>query len=74
MRRKAYTIEYKLYQADIVRNICVIAGTKEEAWDKATYEVIPDMHGECPYSAWCYSVTYNNGNYRRFNNHEGNPF
>lgn len=70
-----YTVKYKLFSSDIVRTMHLPASNKEEAWDKAVYEGIPLMHrGETPYSAWVYSVTYNNGNYKRFNTHEGKPY
>ena len=70
----AYFVEYKMYSADQVRGICVRARNKAEAWDKAVYETIPAVEGEVPYSAWVASVTYQNGNYRRFNTFEGNPY
>ena len=75
MGRNAYYIKYKMYSADIVHGIGVVAGSKDEAWDVATYEAIPRKHeGEIPYSAWVSSVTYQNGNCRYFNTHEGKPY
>ena len=71
---KAYTVEYRLFRWSHVRSIVVFAKTKKEAHDKATFELIPSTQGEIPYSSWVYSVTYNNENYRRFNNFEGNPY
>ena len=47
-----------------------LAGSKAEAYDKVVYEILPEV----PYSAWVSSVTYNNGNYREFNTHEGMPY
>jgi len=70
----AYTVEYKLHSADEIHSISFLAENKENAWDKATYEEIPKATGEYPYSAGVYSVTYQNGNYRRFNTHEGKPY
>lgn len=70
----AYYVEYKMYSADQVKGICVGARNKAEAWDRAVYEAIPAAEGEVPYSAWVASVTYQNGNYRRFNTFEGNPY
>lgn len=69
-----YHIEYKLHSADKVRNLDVVAKNKAEAYDKATYEAIPEKEGTLPYSSWMVSVTYQNGNYRRFNNFEGNAY
>ena len=74
MGNKAYYIEYKMYSADEVHGIDFLAQNKEEAWDKAVYELIPEREGSCPYSAWVHSVTYNNGNYRTFNTFEGKPY
>ena len=71
---KAYTVEYRTYSADKVKDVQVIAANKYDAYDKATYEIIPEIEGYVPYSSWVASVTYNNGNYRRFNNFEGNAY
>lgn len=71
---KHYTVEYKLHSADKVRFICVPASNKADAYDKATYEAIPEKEGYTPYSSWVSAVTYNNGNYRTFNNFEGNAY
>lgn len=71
---KHYTVEYKMYNADKVKSVQVIANNKYEAYEKATYEVIPEIEAFSPYSTWVASVTYNNGNYRRFNNFEGNAY
>ena len=68
-----YRVKYKLHMADGVHDIDVIAKSKAEAYDKVVYEELY-KRGEFPYSAWVYSVTYQNGNYRRFNTHEGNPY
>ena len=65
-----YCVHYKNHSADEVHLIDVLASSKAEAYDKAVYEKLPEM----PYSAWVSSVTYNNGNYRTFNTHEGNPY
>ena len=71
---KAYTVEYKLHSGGEVHRISFLAKNKEDAWDKACYEEIPKVTGEYPYSAWVYSVTYQNGNSKRFNTHEGKPY
>lgn len=72
---KAYYVNYKMNRFSEVKGIQSPANTKEEAYDKAVYELIPEANdGETPYSAWVHSVTYNNGNYREFNTFEGKPF
>lgn len=71
---KAYRVEYKMHSADGVKGIDVLAKNKADAWDRATYENIPKKEGTIPYSAWVASVTYNNGNYTRFNTFEGKPY
>jgi len=71
MRRSTYCVKYRLYGSDKEHLIDVIAGNAYEAYDKATYEVIPEKEGEYPYSSWVYSVTYNNGNCHYFNTCEG---
>lgn len=70
---KTYYIQFRLYGHD-VQGIDVVARNKAEAHDKAVYEIIPAKYGETPYSAWVHSVTYSNGNYKTFNNFEGNPY
>lgn len=70
---KAYTVEYRIIGNEVKR-ISFLAKNKVTAYDKAVYELIPQKEGEMPYSAWVYSVTYQNGNYRRFNTFEGNPY
>lgn len=70
---KAYTVEYRI-TGNEVKRISFLAKNKIDAYDKAVYELIPQKEGEMPYSAWVYSVTYQNGNYRRFNTFEGNPY
>ena len=75
MGNKVYTIEYCLEGYwDKVRKVTVFARNKAEAYDKAMYEVIPEIHSYSPYSAWVAGVTYQNGNYKSFNHFEGNPY
>ena len=69
---KAYTVEYRT--TNEVKRISFLAKNKFDAYDKAVYELIPKKEGEMPYSAWVYSVTYQNGNCRYFNTFEGNPY
>lgn len=68
---KAYAVKYRLFSADEEHTAYVSASNKEEAYERAVYEEIPKTTGEPPYSAWVYSVTYQNGNYHRFNTFEG---
>ena len=75
--RHTYHIEYYLDGAyeQSTRSICVCASSKEEAWEKATYEIIPEKEdGKIPYGAWVSSVTYQNGNSKRFNTWCGKPY
>ena len=69
-RNNVYTVEYRVDQFSEVRHIDVLASNKAEAYDKAVYEVLTEI----PYSAWVSSVAYNNGNTKRFNTFEGNPY
>ena len=75
--RKAHTyhVKYRLHGIwEEERGIDVIAASAAEAYDKAFYEIIPNTEGKLPYSAWVYSVTYQNGNYRLLNNIEGKAY
>lgn len=63
-----------MYQSSEEKGIAVPARNKAEAYDKATYEEIPKVEGELPYSSWVYSVTYNNGNCHKFNTSEGDAY
>ena len=73
-RRSAYWVEYKMYFADTVKGIDVVAGSAAEAYDKATYEAIPEKEGTIPYSSWVANVTYQNGKQHYFNNFEGKEY
>ena len=70
-----YRVRFRLngYWEDSIE-IDVIASSAYEAYDKAVYEAIPNKYGTHPYSAWVTSVTYQNGNYKRFNNFDGKPY
>lgn len=63
-----------MWEFDKEKGIQSPARDKYEAYDKAVYELIPEIEGRCPYAAWVESVTYNNGNYKVFNTSCGNPF
>lgn len=65
-----YRVAYKEYMSADVKYVDVPAKNKADAYDKAVYEMIE----KSPYSAWVESVTYQNGNYRRFNNFEGSAY
>ena len=71
---KTYYINYKMYSADEVNGIQVLAENKEDAYDKAVYELIPQKEDELPYSAWVHSVVYKNGSSKMFNTFEGKPY
>ena len=70
----AYYIKYKMQQFGEELGIDLLAKNKADAYDKAVYEAIPKKEGHLPYSAWVSSVTYKNGNYKRFNTFEGKPY
>lgn len=72
-RRNVYTVAYNLF-GQKKEKVYVIAQNKAEAYDIATFEIIPKEEGRLPYSAWVESVTYQNGNTRTFNTFEGNPY
>lgn len=71
---KSYYIQYKMHQCSEVCGICIAAKSKEDAYDKAVYETIYQKEGSVPYSAWVYSVTYQNGRCKTFNTFEGKPY
>lgn len=71
---KAYMVHYKMYASGEVQAVAVLAKNKADAYDKAVYESIVKEQGGLPYSAWVTSVTYQNGNYKRFNTFEGKPY
>ena len=73
-RRNVYTVAYREWRHAIEKHIDVIAVSKEDAYDKAVYEKIPENTGWLPYSAWVISVTYQNGNCKSFNTCEGLPY
>ena len=72
---KAYYVKYKLDRFGEVKGIGFLAENKTDAYDKAVYKKIPESNGGMvPYSAWVYSVTYQNGNVHYFNTCEGLPY
>lgn len=72
--RATYHVRYRAWHCGEEKGVDVIANNKYDAYDKATYEVIPEIEGSCPYSSWVSSVTYNNGNCHYFNTSEGNAY
>lgn len=72
-RNNVYCVEYNNW-FEYGKKVYVLASNKYDAYDKAVYEEIPKIEGGLPYSAWVASVTYQNGNYHRFNTFEGNPY
>lgn len=71
---KVYYVRYRMHSYGREWGVQVLARSKADAYDKAVYEIIPPIEGRLPYSAWVSSVTYNNGNYKKFNTHEGKPY
>lgn len=72
---KAYYVKYRMHRGAEVQGIDFLAKSKADAYDKAVYEIIPSKNGgEMPYSAWVYSVTYNNGKHHIFNTCEGDAY
>lgn len=71
---KAYYVCYRLYKNGEEKGIGFLAKNKIDAYQKAVYQLIPEKEDQMPYSAWVESVTYNNGNYKRFNTCEGLPY
>ena len=68
MNMKAYTVKYNCHG---YKQISFLANNAKDAYIKAFYELIPEREGEMPYSAWVYSVTYQNGKQHFFNTCEG---
>lgn len=68
---KEYCVHYRMHSAARESTIFVKAENKAKAYELAAFEFIPQNEGEHPYSVWVVSVTYNNGNYHRFNTCEG---
>ena len=70
-----YTVHYKVNGSwEIAKSISVCASSKVDAYDKATYEIIPEIETHTPYSVWVADVTYQNGNCHCFNTCEGLPY
>ena len=70
---KTYTIYYRPYNGSQIKFADVVARNKEQAYYRGL-DKVEEVEGETPYSVWVYAVTYNNGNYKRFNTFEGMPY
>ena len=74
MGRNVYDVRYTMTDYGTERTAYVIAGSKVEAYNIATYEAIPEAEGEPAYSVWVHAVTYQNGKYHVFNTYSGKPY
>jgi len=66
-RRCVYTVAYMQYNFSEEKLVSVVAGSKKEAYHKVVDEYNP-------YGACVVGVTYQNGNYHRFNTCIGDPY
>ena len=74
MGSRAYWVKYRMYRHSEESGIDLLAKSKEDAYYKAIGK-IEEKEGETPYSAWVYSVTYQNGKHQLFKDAcEQNPF
>ena len=64
---RAYTIHYYLSSGGEGKEITFLAKNRFDAYDKAVYEIIPEMEKQPPYYAYVYSVKYQNGKQKIFN-------
>lgn len=69
----AYTIKYKASAAADLRTTTVLSNSKEGAY-YAAIDHLFDYLGKYPYSVFVFGVTYQNGNYKKFNNSELKPY
>ena len=60
-----FHVKYKMFDGT-VGSVDVSARSREEAEDKAIYDIVLSKEGKMPYDAWATSVTYQNGNYKQF--------
>lgn len=70
---KAYYVKYTVGSTGEEKGLALLARNKEDAYDKAVFEKIPEVEGTTPYSAWVHSVTYQNGNVKYFNTCDVDP-
>lgn len=71
---RCYKVNYRMHFAADEKQVEVVAKNKFEAYDWATYEVIPAVEGSVPYSSWVSAVLYANGKTKDFNTTEGNGY
>lgn len=72
--KRMYTVAYSMFFGDTERHIDVLADCKENAYNIATYEAIPQKEGSHAYGVWVKSTTYRNGTVHEFNTFEGKRF
>lgn len=65
-----------MYEAADVKQIEMLAQNKADAYDKATYEYIPETEGSVPYSSWVagYRKNHGIGEVHWFNTFEGKAY
>ena len=74
MGNHVYWVNYKMFMEAYEKEIDVLAKNKQDAYYKAI-DKIEEKEGCTPYSAWVYSVTYQNGRHQVLKGtHEQNPF
>lgn len=61
-----YYVTYQMHWYSKQEGIAVPASNKVEAYQKAVYELIPELKGSQPYYVTVSSVTYQNGNVKYF--------
>lgn len=61
-----YYVKYQMHGEDGTKGIEVLAPNKTQAYFEAMYNKIPKKENRTPVIAWVSSVTYNNGNYKKF--------
>ena len=69
--RQVYTVMF--YGAYPTTAMAVIASNKKEAYFEAIKR-ITEQEGEEPYAAWVVSVTFQNGNWKRFDTDPKHPY
>ena len=70
-RCRAYKVAYRMTQYGEEKEAEVIAKNKAEAYEWATYEIIPSIEGTLPYSSWVVAVQMENNKVHTFNTCEG---
>lgn len=74
MGSKAYYVKYRVNHYEEEQGIGLLAVNKKDAYYKAI-DKVKEKEGCTPYSAWVYSVTFQNGRHQVFKStNEQNPF